>query len=565
MDKEILLSNPKGFCTEKYIRKHFPEEYIIIQQCEGRTFSERLYNYWYNEGKAEYCPVCKVNYANFRGILHGYVGCCSQRCAYSSKERSLKTKQTNLERYGVENVSQAQSIKDKKKVTIENNYGGFGWSSKEIRKRSQETILKKYGVSNPSQAQVIKDKKKQTLKENFGEDAYKIISQKAKYTNIERYGVENIFMLDSVKAKAREKYYEKCFKNREDEIVDIESNDHIYYTCRCPHNDCQLCKEKLFNIRSTIYRDRKRLGIELCTKLLPEQSMYSTFELFIRSILDKYNIEYRTNVRDVISPKELDIYIPSHNIAIECNGVYWHSSNRKEANYHYEKFKACKDKGIQLLTFWEDQYHNKLQIIESIIRSKLKLYDYLIGARECRIQEISQQESSSFINTYHIQGSTNSKIRIGLYYRDELVSVMTFSHRKGGQGRGEITWILDRYCVKSGYKISGGASRLMRYFISNYKPNTITSFASNDISDGELYKQLGFKETTISNAYWYIDLQFNRYHRSNFTKAAIVRRGWRNKIDKTWTEAEVMKEHNFYKIYDSGITKYVLQCEEMKK
>ena len=567
MDIEHLLSNTKGFCTEKYIKLHYKEDYDKIVLCEGSSFSEKLYNYWYNDGKGKRCIVCSQNLARFNSITTGYSNYCSRECVNNSSFRSEKVRTTCRKKYGVDNPSQSQLIKDKKSATLREHYGvDYPLQSSTVRDKTKLTCRKKYGVDNPSQSQIVKDKKLVTSREHYGVDSpfqSSIVKDKAKSTCLERYGVDNILKLENVRTKAKERYYDKCFKNRDNDIIDIKSSDRVYYTCLCPHTECHQCNERLFDIGSTIYRDRKRAGIELCTKLLPEQSLYSTFELYIRSILDKLNIEYLTNIRNIISPKELDIYIPSYHLAIECNGVYWHNSIRHEARYHYEKYKACTERGIQLLTFWEDQYNRYPQKIESMLLSKLGVYEHKIGARECTIREIDHSTSKEFIDTYHLQNSTNSKVRLGLYYHDELISVMTFSHRKGGQGRGDSSpWILDRYCVKRGYLVLGGAHKLLNYFIKQYSPKTITSFASNDISDGSIYKKLGFKEISTTIPYWYIDSSFIRYHRSSFTKSAIVKRGWKDSIDSSWTEAEVTQEHNLNKIYDSGVTKYILTIDK---
>ena len=557
MDKEVLLSNPKGCCTEKYIRLHFPEEYCQVQKCDGDRFAEKLYNYWYNDGVSKKCYCGKP--AHFKSIGQGYSEYCSNKCAAADKKRIEKIKQTTLKRYRVANASQSDIIKEKKKETTIKHFGGLGFGSKTIADKSNSTILKKYGVVNVSQSDAVKEKKHQTSLEKYGVGhimQLNDIKEKAKQTCLDRYGVTNIFKLERVKQKARDNYYEKCFKH-DDYVMSIHDTNSLAYTCFCPHSGCNKCREKTFEIKPSIYRDRLRLGTELCTKLLPEQPIYSTFEIFIRNILDEQHIKYTTNDRSIISPLELDIYIPDHNLAIECNGVYWHSSYKKESEYHYCKFISCQSKGIQLLTFWEDQYHNKPEIIKSIILSKLGIYEHKLGARECTVYEIDHEISSSFINLYHIQGSTNSKVRLGLYYNDELVSVMTFSHRKGLQGRGKITWVLDRYCVKSGYLITGGASKLMKYFIKQYDPNEIVSFASNDISNGNLYEQLGFIRESDFISYWYVDVNMKRYHRSSFSKASIIKKGWKKVDDKNWTESQVMKDHNMFKIYDSGTTKYV--------
>ena len=94
-------------------------------------------------------------------------------------------------------------------------------------------------------------------------------------------------------------------------------------------------------------------------------------------------------------------------------------------------------------------------------------------------------------------------------------------------------------------------------------PKLIISFASCDISNGVLYKTLGFEsDESISQSYWYIDPQnFQRYHRTSFTKSSIVKRGWKEHIDSSWTERDVMDKIGFMRIYDSGQSKWILDLK----
>ena len=112
---------------------------------------------------------------------------------------------------------------------------------------------------------------------------------------------------------------------------------------------------------------------------------------------------------------------------------------------------------------------------------------------------------------------------------------------------------LYRYCNKMGVQVVGGASKLFKYFINNYNPTSIISFASNDISNGSLYDILGFDKISENESYWYIDKNYNRYHRYRFRKSELVKMGY----DKSKTETEIMREIGYWRIYDSGQTKFL--------
>ena len=509
MDVKYILEQPRGRANKRYIKKNYPEEYLEIIKCPGNTFPEQLYNYIYKSPQ-HICPVCGKD-TPFRTITYGYSEFCSVECSYKGESRVNKAKQTCLKKYGVENPSQ----------------------SAEIKKKKEETCLKNYGVTNSLKSERVRDALKNTM--------------------LERYGVTNAFMDPNIRRKAIESKKAK-FLNKWD--LHIGYTDDGSWICKCPHKECNKCEDKQFIINQIMFHDRMRNETEICTKLLPPgiTNQGTTIELFIRDILDKYNIEYRINVRDVISPKELDIYIPSKKLAIECNGIFWHS--KKEPKYHLNKFLLCKENGIQLLTLWEDWIKRTPNIVESILLSKLGIYKEKIYARKCIIREVNSKICNRFLDNNHIQGRSNASIHYGLYYNNELVSIMTFSKSRVGVGKNEDAWELVRFCSKLYTQVIGGADKLFKYFLKTYKPSKVISYSSNDISDGGLYEKLNFhQEGPYNTAYWYIqEGSFERFHRYNFRKDKLKEMGYDT---ENLTELEIMESLPYNRIYDSGTKRWV--------
>ena len=554
------INNLTGYqCSEKHFKYHYPE---FLQYLNNNypniTFQEKLYWYYHNLKEQPKCETCggKTKFINTR---EGYRKFCSRKCLNNNeakKEKSKQTclekygvehlsqseqirnrsKQTCLERYGVENPMQNQEIKNKSKNTNINRYGGCGHASQNLKNKYNQTCLERYGVENPMQNQEIKEILKNSI--------------------LNKYGVEHISHLKKIKAKIQQ-------SRREIEMLKhpfiINYTNNNEWICKCPHEGCDKCEEKKFIISPLMYECRMRDKTEICTNLLPigkDRTKNTTIELFIQNILDENNIVYETNSRNIISPKELDIYIPSKNIAIECNGIYSHSSKYKDPNYHIEKYKNCKEKGIQLISIWEDWVRNKPEIVKSIILSKLGLINKSIYARKCVIKEIPIDICNNFLNENHIQGKSNSSVKLGLYYNNELVSVMAFCRKRGDVGGKEYkhkkdVWELSRFCNKINTNIVGAASKLLKYFIKTYDPKSIISFSMNDISNGSLYETLGFiGGEQITNSYWYIDRNNIRYHRNDFSKDSILAKGLAPNNDKsTWTEFEVMEKLGFLRIH----------------
>jgi len=264
----------------------------------------------------------------------------------------------------------------------------------------------------------------------------------------------------------------------------------------------------------------------------------------------------KSSVRNLINSKELDIYIPSKNIAIEFNGLYWHSDQFKKDTYHINKTKKCQEKGVQLIHIFEDEWDNKQEIVKSRLKNILGITENRIFARKTEIKEISSNQSIQFLDKNHIQGKVGGKVKLGLYYENKLVSLMTFGKlRKSlGSDHKKGHYELLRFCNKLNTTVVGGASKLLKHFQKNYEYKEIISYCDLRWSKGNLYKQLGFTEMHRSRPnYFYLDNSCNkRLSRFKYRKSELVKQGF----NKNKTERQIMQERGFYRIYDCGTIKY---------
>ena len=197
-------------------------------------------------------------------------------------------------------------------------------------------------------------------------------------------------------------------------------------------------------------------------------------------------------------------------LAFEFNGVYWHNELYKNKNYHLEKTEKCLKQGIQLIHIWEDDWNYKQEIVKSMILNKLGKTHNKIYARKCEIKEINNNKLiKKFLDQNHIQGSIGSFIKMGLFYDNELVSLMTLGKKRKfmNSSSKDGEWELLRFCNKLNTNVIGGASKLFKYFIKKYNPKEIITYADRSYSNGNLYKQLGFNflHKTEPNYYYVID------------------------------------------------------------
>lgn len=257
--------------------------------------------------------------------------------------------------------------------------------------------------------------------------------------------------------------------------------------------------------------------------------------------------------RSVLGNLELDILIPSLNVAIEFNGLYWHSDKHKHNNYHLDKTKNCLAKGIKLIHIFEDEWRDKKEIVKSRLLNIIGKTETKIFARQCEVRELESKTVSKFLDENHIQGKVGGKVRLGLYYKEELVSLMTFGNlRKALGSKGtEQDFELLRFCNKLNTTVVGGASKLLKYFESNFDYKTITSYADRRWSEGNLYFNLGFELVSETKPnYFYTKGEF-RENRFKYRKSELKAHNKENR-----TEKQLMEELGYSRIYDSGTLKF---------
>lgn len=458
-----------------------------------------------------------------------------------------KIKNTCIEKYGVENVSSLKSTREKIKNTLESKYGvSCTFKSEEIKNKIKNTNIKKYGVPNIGKSEEIRDKIKATCIEKYGSSSYlssEVGKERIKKTLKDKYNVENISQLDSIKKKISntnfiERYPVRLnfWKSRDlTPLFNIEQyKDALQKDKRLSYR-CNICNNE-FSVRAV-----NRYPI--CRKCHPLIKGFSVEEKevvnFIQSIYEGNIIE---NDRDILKPKELDIYIPDKKVAIEFNGVYWHSKYDK--NYRLNKTEECNKLGIRLIHINKYDWTFKKDICKSIIASSLNIYQEKIYARNCICKEIDSKTYREFLEDNHISGSVNSSIRLGLFYKNRLVQVAGWG--KSRFKKDEIE--LHRMCTLLNIQVIGGFSKLVKHSgISDF-----ISYVDRSLYNGSGYFKLGFDQLDITPpSYKYFNNEGESYSRFE-TQKHKLKNLLKDKFDENLTEEENMLNAGFFKIYDCG-------------
>ena len=283
-------------------------------------------------------------------------------------------------------------------------------------------------------------------------------------------------------------------------------------------------------------------------------SHISKSEVEVQDFAKSLNLEIVENNRKVLKGKELDIYIPELKIAIEFNGLYWHSDLYKENNYHSTKTQQCATEGIKLIHIFEDEWLYKKDIVKSRLQNILGKTNDKIYARNTVVKEIDSKTARLFLDQNHIQGFVGAKIYLGLFFKNELCSIMTFGNLRKNLGSKSIEghYELLRFCNKLNITVVGGASKLFKHFLKNYNPTNVISYADRRWSSGELYYHLGFNHLYNSKPNYFYVSKNTREPRFKYRKDILVKEGF----DSNKTEREIMAERGFSRIYDCGAMKF---------
>jgi hypothetical protein len=286
-------------------------------------------------------------------------------------------------------------------------------------------------------------------------------------------------------------------------------------------------------------------------------------EIELCKFISGLGLKLETSVRGLIGKKEIDILVPEKNLAIEINGIFWHSEafGGKERGYHLDKTNAAQSKGLRMVHVFEDELLYKRDIVKSRIKNMLVKMP-TIFARRCSVREVDPKIKNKFLNKYHIQEGDKSSVSLGLFLGWKMVAVMTFCKSRialGNKTEGLIE--LSRFATISNFRIVGGAGKLLAFYEDKYKPKAMITYADKRWSEGNLYKKLGFEKSHDSPPnYWYFSTTKNllttyktrtRYHRYNFTKFKLKKK-LGDKFDPSKTEWEIMRENGFDRIWDCG-------------
>lgn len=269
--------------------------------------------------------------------------------------------------------------------------------------------------------------------------------------------------------------------------------------------------------------------------------------------------------RTLIAPKEIDIYLPEHKLAVEYCGMYWHShgdkdDERKNKRRHAEKHNLCAEHGVRLITIYETEWLERPQTIKRLLRNAIGKSRGKLMARKCHLAKPTTQEARAFYEKYHPQGGAGNGEHYGLYHNGKLVACMrfTFGNNDRGHGAKVRQWTLSRYATR--LPVAGAASKLFKAFLNEHNPSEVKSFSDNRLFGGGMYAQLGFTlEEEVPADYQVWSLKAGLRPKPHYQRRLLPARLQEHGVDEPFdpktdgrTEAEMTYLMGARRIYDCG-------------
>ena len=578
--EEILCLRGKNLfetfkCHEDYIKveNNFWDDLTPI------NIREAIYAYYCNISEIPKCPIC-LKTVEFKKTK--YPSSCSIQC--SGKLNVSKRIATNLEKYGVENVSQLDSVKEQKRKSSIEKYGTvctlqateiklkskktniekYGHessnSSQDVKLKKIESLTLKYGVQNPMLIEgILDDRKENSLNKNGVECPQQQISvkEKIKTTCLEKYGVSHPAKNENIKYKfstslrqnSIDKLQEYFDLNEKNLTVLSYKDNFVELQCICGKISTIFVSNGL---NCTLAREN---NIFRCLSCFPINTVENKIREYIQDLL---KIKTGFSTRSIISPLEIDIFIPEYSFAIEYNGIMYHSSGDSKYSkfsntdpiYHLIKTQKCEEKNIQLYHIFSNEWTDliKQNIWKSMIENKLQK-SQKIYARKCTISDVPLHDQKKFLTNSHMQGYCIASKAYGLYHDGALVSLMTFCKTRFSK---KYEWELLRFCNALNVSVVGGAAKLLKHFELQNSPESLVSYANKRWSDGNLYFKLGldYLHTSSPNYFYFKPNESILYSRNVFQKHKL-----KDKLeifDENLSETQNMYNNGYRKIYDCG-------------
>lgn len=295
----------------------------------------------------------------------------------------------------------------------------------------------------------------------------------------------------------------------------------------------------------TVYRHMARYDVGMYEK------QTSGGERELLAFVDSLGLQTKTNDRTIIKPLELDIVVPDSKIAIEFDGIYWHSEKAAKGAFdpkkHLKKTQACSDAGYKLIHVFENEWKLNRDICKSVIAAKLGIFSRKIFARKCKVELVDPKRAKEFFERTHIQGWAQASVSVGLFLGEELVLCCSFGKPRFSK---ESDWELIRFSSALNTNVIGGFGKALQFFKRNYS-GTIMTYCDLKYSTGGTYAKFGTLIRQTAPGYSWCSLKspaLSRYQ----TQKHKLKRLFPVSYSEDKTENQILEANGYFKLYDCG-------------
>jgi hypothetical protein len=259
---------------------------------------------------------------------------------------------------------------------------------------------------------------------------------------------------------------------------------------------------------------------EICKHMISQS--FSIPQLILRKILElilKEKLLY--NSRKIISPYELDIFIPDYNLAFEYDGKGWHKNNTNDEI----KNELCLEKNIKLIRIVENNRNYIEDIKNQLILNLNIINDHCNKSIiEKDINKIENSILNDYINKYtwsedNILEIVNKYDNIGDFVKDQnslynkILKSKQLEKYTSHMSRKHINWIIETIKIEiekyeylqDFYEKSYGCylhvkRNKLDYLLSKLKTKRKTKWSYEEIV--EIVKQKEYKTTYQLRKYY---------------------------------------------------------------
>jgi transposase len=469
----------------------------------------------------------------------------------SEKEKKERTRVTSQEIYGTDRPCQSEVIREKIMKTNMDRYGvPYTTICPEVVEKMNSSMIERYGVKYPAESKEILEKMFKTNIEKYGSrspfgnsDVYKKgyeknmelhgglgygstkTGEKITATMLEKYGVEHIMQSDimckkSINTKLTNGAIEPFNGMTKVDAAKKYEVGYSYFK-HILKNNPNITEDELKNIKNDL--EDSKTNIEVIMEGLIGFKKYN--KRFDKELYPEltYRPDFKLNDK----------------LAINTDGLYWHSDENVDKSYHFNMRKDFEDSGLRIMQFYSNEITNKSNIVKSIIFNSLGKSERYF-ARKLKIKEISGKEAECFLNDNHIMGYKSSKSVVLVDNNEKIKMIMTYRVVKN-------ILKIERMCSEVGTTVVGGFSKLLSYIEKITTFDSIEYWVDLRYGTGNFLLNHNFIHKKDTQGWRWTDRK-NTFNRLKCTA---------NMDERNLTEKEHASELGWSRIYDAGQRLYV--------